>query len=108
MNDRRNVNLENMTVMGEVRMNGASDVVVRGCRIRTTAGGITFMMGSGIPRNNTIIDNDITGGAMWIDSMLSADGYNGGEGIQFTGSGHVICFNHIAPVSYTHLTLPTS
>ncbi|HZY07269.1 MAG TPA: hypothetical protein VFE69_05970, partial [Ilumatobacteraceae bacterium] len=96
MNDRRNVNLENMTVMGEVRMNGASDTVVRGCRIRTTAGGITFMMGSGIPRNNTIIDNDITGGAMWIDSMLSADGYNGGEGIQFTGSGHVICFNHIA------------
>ena len=28
--------------------------------------------------------------------MLTADGYDGGEGIQFTGSGHVICFNHVA------------
>jgi len=96
MNDRQYVNLENVTVMGEVRMNGASNMVVRGCRIRTTAGGITFEMGAAIPRNNTIIDNDLVGGAMWIDSMLSADGYNGGEGIQFTGSGHVICFNHVA------------
>jgi hypothetical protein len=40
MNDRQYVNLENVTVMGEVRMNGASNMVVRGCRIRTTAGGI--------------------------------------------------------------------
>ena len=96
MSDRHDVNLENVTVMGEVRMNGASNMVVRGCRIRTTAGGITFEMGNAVPRNNTIIDNDIVGGAMWIDSMLSADGYDGGEGIQFTGSGHVICFNHVA------------
>jgi hypothetical protein len=96
MNDRRYINLENVTVMGEVRMNGASNMVVSGCRIRTTAGGITFMMGSGVPRDNRIVDNDIIGGATWVDNQLSADGYNGGEGIQFTGSGHVICFNHIA------------
>jgi hypothetical protein len=96
MNDRRFIILENVTVMGEVRMNGASDMVVRGCRIRTTSGGITFMMGSGIPRNNVIIDNDIVGGATWVDDQLSADGYDGGEGIQFTGSGHEICFNHVA------------
>ncbi len=96
MNDRQYVSLENVTVMGEVRMNGASNMVVRGCRIRTTAGGITFEIGNGVPRNNTIVDNDVVGGATWIDSMLSADGYNGGEGIQFTGSGHVICFNHVA------------
>ena len=96
LNDRQYVNLENMTVMGEVRMNGASNMVVRGNRIRTTAGGITFEIGAAVPRNNTIIDNDVIGGATWVDNQLSADGYNGGEGIQFTGSGHVICFNHIA------------
>jgi MYXO-CTERM domain-containing protein len=96
MSDRHDVNLENVTVMGEVRMNGASNMVVRGCRIRTTAGGITFQMGNAVPRNNTIVDNDIVGGATWVDNQLSADGYDGGEGIQFTGSGHVICFNHVA------------
>ena len=96
MNDRQYVNLEDVTVMGEVRMNGASNMVVRGCRIRTTAGGITFEIGNAVPRNNTIIDNDVVGGATWVDDQLSADGYNGGEGIQFTGSGHVICFNHVA------------
>jgi hypothetical protein len=53
-------------------------------------------MGNAVPRNNVIIDNDIVGGATWVDDQLSADGYNGGEGIQFTGSGHEICFNHIA------------
>ena len=96
MNDRQYVHLENVTVMGEVRMNGASNMVVRGCRIRTTAGGITFQIGNAVPRNNTIVDNDVVGGATWVDDQLSADGYNGGEGIQFTGSGHVICFNHVA------------
>src|SRR5580765_6797926 len=94
MSDRQYVNLENVTVMGEVRMNGASNMVVRGCRIRTTAGGITFQIGAAVPRNNTIVDNDVVGGATWVDSQLSTDGYDGGEGIQFTGSGHVVCFNH--------------
>ncbi len=96
MSDRQYVYLENVTVMGEVRMNGASNMVVRGCRVRTTASGITFQIGNAVPRNNFIVDNDVTGGATWVDDQLSVDGYDGGEGIEFTGSGHVICFNHIA------------
>ena len=95
LSDRQWVYLENVTVSGEVRMNGASNMVVRGCKIRSTAGGITFEMGDAIPRNNTIVDNDVVGGATWVDSQLGADGYDGGEGIQFTGSGHVVCFNHV-------------
>jgi hypothetical protein len=95
MNDRQYVYLENLTIQGEVRMNGASFSVVRGCKIRTTAGGITFEIGNGIPRNNYIVNNDVVGGANWVDDQLSADGYDGGEGIQFTGSGHVICNNHV-------------
>ena len=95
MNDLQWVYLENLTVQGEVRMNGASNMVVRGCKIRTTAGGITFEMGNAVPRNNYIVDNDVVGGATWVDAQLSADGYDGGEGIQFTGSGHVVCFNHV-------------
>jgi hypothetical protein len=35
------------------------------------------------------------GGATWVDDQLGANGYDGGEGIQFTGSGHVVCFNHV-------------
>jgi MYXO-CTERM domain-containing protein len=95
MNDRKWVYLENVTVQGEVRMNGASNAVVRGCKIHTTSGGITFEVGGDIPRNNYIVDNDIVGGATWKDDQLGADGYNGGEGIQLTGSGHVVCWNHV-------------
>ena len=95
MDDQQYVYLENVTVQGEVRMHGASNMVVRGCKIRTTAGGITFEIGTDIPRNNYIVDNDIVGGATWVDGQLSSDGYNAGEGIQFTGSGHVVCFNHV-------------
>ncbi len=95
MNDRQYIYLENLTIQGEVRMNGASFSVVRGCKIRTTAGGITFEIGNGIPRNNYVVNNDVVGGATWVDDQLSADGYDGGEGIQFTGSGHVICNNHV-------------
>jgi MYXO-CTERM domain-containing protein len=95
MNDLAFVFLENVTVQGEVRMNGASNMVVRGCKIRSTTGGITFQIGNDVPRNNYIVDNDVVGGATWVDGQLSADGYNGGEGIQFTGSGHVVCFNHV-------------
>ena len=95
MNDRKWVYLENVTVQGEVRMNGASNMVVRGCKIRTTTGGITFEMGNDVPRNNYIVDNDVVGGATWEDSQLGAGGYDGGEGIQFTGWGHVVCFNHV-------------
>ena len=95
MTDRQYVHLEDMTVMGEIRLNGSSNMMVRGCRVRTTSNGITFQVGNGIPRNNTIVDNDVTGGATWVDDQLSVDGYDGGEGIEFTGSGHVICFNHV-------------
>jgi uncharacterized protein (TIGR03382 family) len=93
--DRQYVYLENLTVMGEVRMNGTSNSVVRGCKVRSSSDGITFQMGNDVPRNNTILDNDVIGGATWEDSQLSTDGFNGGEGIQFTGSGHVVCFNHV-------------
>jgi MYXO-CTERM domain-containing protein len=95
MSDQKWVYLENVTVQGEVRMNGASNMVVRGCKIRTTAGGITFQMGNDVPRNNYIVDNDIVGGATWTDDQLGAGGYDSGEGIQLTGWGHVICFNHV-------------
>jgi len=94
--DRQYVYLENVTVMGEVRLKGSSSSVVRGCRIRTSAFGITFQRGNDVPRNNTIVDNDIVGAAPWVNDQLGSEGYDGGEGIQFTGSGHVVCFNHVA------------
>ena len=95
MDDRAWVYLENVTVQGEVRLHGASNMVVRGCKIRTSGNGINFQISDEIPRNNYIVDNDVVGGATWVDDQLGADGYNGGEGIQFTGSGHVVCCNHV-------------
>ena len=95
MDDQKYVYLENVTVQGEVRLHGASNMVVRGCHIQSTAAGIDFEIGNAVPRNNYIVDNDVVGGATWVDGQLGADGYNGGEGIQFTGSGHVVCFNHV-------------
>jgi hypothetical protein len=95
MDDQKYVYLENVTVQGDVRMHGASNMVVRGCHIQSTAGGIDFEIGNAVPRNNYIVDNDVVGGATWVDAQLGSDGYNGGEGIQFTGSGHVVCFNHV-------------
>jgi MYXO-CTERM domain-containing protein len=52
-------------------------------------------MGDAIPRNNFIVDNDVVGAANWTNDQLGADGFNGGEGIELTGSGHVVCFNHV-------------
>jgi hypothetical protein len=95
MDDQKYVYLENVSVQGEVRMHGASNMVVRGCHIQSTTGGIDFEIGNAVPRNNYIVDNDVVGAAVWVDNQLSTDGYNGGEGIQFTGSGHVVCFNHV-------------
>jgi hypothetical protein len=95
MDDQKYVYLENVTVQGEVRMHGASNMVVRGCHIQSTTAGIDFEIGNAVPRNNYIVDNDVVGAAVWVDNQLSTDGFNGGEGIQFTGSGHVVCFNHV-------------
>jgi len=93
--DRQYVHLENLTVNGGVKLTGSSNMVVRGCRVHTPAGGITFLKGNAVPRNNTIVDNDVVGPAVWQDDQLAVNGFDGGEGIQFTGSGHVICFNHV-------------
>jgi MYXO-CTERM domain-containing protein len=95
LDDLQWVYLENVTVQGEIRLHGASNMVVRGCKVRTTSNGINFQISDGVPRNNYIVDNDVVGGATWTDDQLGAGGYDNGEGIQFTGSGHVVCFNHV-------------
>jgi hypothetical protein len=71
------VYLENLTVQGEIRMNGSSNMVVRGCKIKTSAGGITFEISDQVPRNNYIVDNDVVGAANWTNDQLGADGYDG-------------------------------
>lgn len=94
--DLHDVFLENLTVNGEVRMKGSSNMVVRGCHVYTPGEGISFQVsGTTVPRNNYIVDNDVVGAAKWVDDQLSVSGYNGGEGIEFTGSGHEVCFNHV-------------
>jgi MYXO-CTERM domain-containing protein len=95
LSDRQWVHLEGVTVNGEVRADGVSNAAIRGCKIRSTSNGIRIEIGKAVPRNNYIVDNDIVGGATWVNDQLGADGYDGGEGIQITGSGHVVCWNHV-------------
>jgi len=52
-------------------------MVVRGCKIKTSAGGITFEISDQVPRNNYIVDNDVVGAANWTNDQLGADGYDG-------------------------------
>jgi hypothetical protein len=93
------VYIEGLTITGSganssraIRMDGAANCVVRRCTM-TGLYGITAY-GDGIT-NCYISDNTITGTCGWSDATMGADGDNEGEGIQFTGSGNVVCHNRV-------------
>jgi len=94
MDDQNYVYLENVTVQGEVRMHGASNMVVRGCHIKAPARGSTSRSETRFRATTTLSTT-----TWWRRSLGRQSAqhrrYNGGEGIQFTGSGHVVCFNHV-------------
>ncbi|HMA64737.1 MAG TPA: hypothetical protein VKO63_06060 [Chitinispirillaceae bacterium] len=75
-----------------IKADGAKNCVIRYCTI-TGLYGITAY-NSGIT-NCYIGDNVITGKVGWTDATMGADGDNEGEGIQFTGSGNVVCYNKV-------------
>jgi hypothetical protein len=75
-----------------IRADGAENCMVRYC----TISGLYGITASEKEISNCYIaDNVITGATGWSNETMGADGNNEGEGIQFTGSGNVICHNRV-------------
>ena len=99
MQDREWVYLWGITVncSGEnssraIRMDGAKNCAVRYCRLSGLYGITAYDEGI---TDCYIADNVITGKTEWNEPSMGANGDNEGEGIQFTGSGNIICYNRV-------------
>lgn len=100
LRNRKHVHVEGLVVKEKaqgyagVDLNGAEDCVVRRCHIDAVFG----VRASRLPgaRNCYIADNVIQGITPWTNEAMGADGKNIGEGIELTGPGNVICFNHLS------------
>ena len=90
---RDSIHIVGLTVEGQIKFNGANDIVVRDCRILTDRDGIVAF-GQGTS-NSLIIDNEVVGPTEWKESALGNNGDNLGEGIVLTGPGNVIAFNRV-------------
>lgn len=75
-----------------IKMNGASNCVVRGCTINAVYGIVAYKPGA---VDCYISDNVITGTSQWTNKAMGAHGDNIGEGIEITGPGNVVCYNKV-------------
>jgi hypothetical protein len=75
-----------------IKADGAKNCVIRYCTITGLYGITAYDPGI---TNCYIGDNVISGKVGWSDATMGADGDNEGEGIQFTGSGNVVCYNKV-------------
>jgi hypothetical protein len=87
------VHVEDLTVRGQIKFNGATGVVVRGCDVRTERDGIVALGRGAV--DSYIVDNDVEGATRWEEAALGVDGANVGEGIVITGAGTVIQRNRV-------------
>jgi hypothetical protein len=77
---------------GRVKLNGANTVAVVRCTINASADGILALT---VAQNLYIADNRLIGQGQWLESQLGANGFDGGEGIQVIGPGHVVEHNYV-------------
>lgn len=85
--------VDGLVVNGKIKFNGAADVAVVNNVVITAADGIQALAEGAT--DAYVCDNDVTGPSGWADDTVGADGNNLGEGIELTGSGNVICRNHV-------------
>lgn len=95
---RRYVHVEAITSNGSIDLLGGEWLVVRRCQVRAKYG----IIANNPPGTNNayIADNDVSGFETWERTRMGAEppaGFPGneGEGIQFTGSGNVVCHNRV-------------
>ena len=84
--------VESITVRGQIKFNGASNLTIRGCTVEAEADGIVTQTRS---ENLFIADNTVRGSTSWAENALGVDGDNIGEGILVNGPGHVIQNNFV-------------
>ena len=89
---RRHIILEGLTIAGTVHFHDGESIAVMRCRITTADSGIVFQ---GHARNAYVADNVVIGPTLWRKEALGVNGDNLGEGIQFSGPGHVIEHNTV-------------
>jgi hypothetical protein len=90
---RSHVIVDGLTINnGRVKLNGAFDVAVVRCTIHASADGILALTRA---EDLYIADNRLFGQGKWIESDLGASGFDGGEGIQVIGPGHVVEHNFV-------------
>ena len=87
------IHIVGLTVEGQIKFNGANDIVVSDCLIQTDRDGIVAF-GQGAS-NALIINNEVVGPTQWNEDALGNEGDNLGEGIVLTGPGNVIAFNRV-------------
>lgn len=89
------VYLEGLKIEGTSKgivMNNSRNCVVRACTLSTPSGILAYADGI---TDCYIADNVLIGNARWNKNSMGSGGYNGGEGIEFTGAGNVVCYNSV-------------
>ncbi|MCB1634337.1 MAG: hypothetical protein KDI37_18005 [Xanthomonadales bacterium] len=84
--------LEDLQMLGRIRLNGSNDITVRNSRIEaspTQFNGDTIVCFLRCERLH-IVGNELIGTTIWQESAFGANGNNRGEGVTVTGPGHVI------------------
>jgi len=97
-NSRQHVILDAVKVNGTVRFDSTKHFALTRSTIKsvpTVRGGSTVV--AYIRAENAYIaDNVVTGTTMWTGASLGVSGANVGEGIEFTGPGHVVMNNKVS------------
>lgn len=89
--------VEGLRINAQVKFNNAHDLVISRNVIQTAGSGVVAYdttTGTSV-FNITVIDNDITGSTTFANATVGANGNNLGEGIELTGAGNVIAYNHV-------------
>lgn len=89
--------VEGLRINAQVKFNNAHDLVISRNVIQTAGSGVVAYdttTGTAV-FNITVIDNDITGSTTFSNATVGANGNNLGEGIELTGAGNVIAYNHV-------------
>ncbi len=101
LDERQWVYLDGLTINGRVRMDASAHMSVTRCTVTIPPGtpegegrsGIVFQQRS---EDNYVADNVVTGIATWQEGLLGCcDAPFMGEGIEFSGPGHVIMNNRV-------------
>lgn len=93
MDGRSHIWLQDLRVVGKVKFNNSSNLVVQRLLVETSGDGI-IAYGQGTS-DSYISDNIVKGSTQWSEAALGVNGDNLGEGIALTGPGNVIAYNRV-------------